>query len=650
MANPDPARAGGPLVANQYAVDLNRKLAPVGGLPAFGVIDQVGGRSDLMAIQLHRLIPARPRVFRALAAPIEGLLTPVALGAAGNGCYAICLAPPGPSLKSRSRPWSEAELLGCVLRPAAQALMRLDERGVTHRGIRPDNVFQSAPGQPVVLGTSWAMPPAMAQPAAFEPPYSAMCLPAGRGDGSIADDVYALGVLLVWLALGGIPGEQLDDAAMIRRKLELGTYAALVGDHRLPPIVGDLVRGMLAEDPEHRPTPTLLLDPASARGRRVAARPPRRAQRPITLASGEVWDARSLAYMLATDPDQALNAVRCNAVEYWLRRGLGDAQLAARIEELVRHGDLDAPSANRDGGTEMVAHVIAALDPLAPLCWHGVALWPDAIGAVLAVAQDSDAATRIKEIIAGEVAGGWAAQRAGRCDATAVRVEARQQRSWLQQRGPGGLPRLAYLLNPLLPCASPLLEGHWVTGPADLLRALEAAAGQVDQQQIEPIDVHIGAFICARLERRMDKQLSGQTDDGATALTHLRILAQLQSQLHTSPLPALAGWLAGRAGPVLASVRNRQRRQAMEERLRRATATGHLPSMLQLLEDPAGRSEDAREAQEAALGLATIDAELARIAGGAPGRAALAARIGQEIAAGFGLAALATVLAVAAFG
>ena len=135
MANPDSARTGGPLVAKQYAVDLNRRLAPVGGLPAFGVIDQVGGRSDLMAIQLHRGIPARPRVFQTLVAPIEGLLTPVALGPAGNACYAICLAPPGPSVKSRSRQWPEAELLDCVLRPLAHVLERLHERGVTHRGM-----------------------------------------------------------------------------------------------------------------------------------------------------------------------------------------------------------------------------------------------------------------------------------------------------------------------------------------------------------------------------------------------------------------------------------------------------------------------------------------------------------------------------------
>jgi serine/threonine protein kinase len=202
-------------------------------------------------------------------------------------------------------------------------LEQLQARGMTHRGIRLDNVFQSAPGQSVVLGTAWEAPPAIAQPVLFEPPYSAMCLPAGRGDGSIADDVYSLGVLLLCLALGHAPLRQCDDATILRRKLELGTYAALAGDDRLPPIIGDLARGMLAEDPEHRPTPTLLLDPANARGRRVAARPPRRAQRPITVAGSDVWDARSLAYALAVESEQGMNGLRSNAVEHWLRRGLG---------------------------------------------------------------------------------------------------------------------------------------------------------------------------------------------------------------------------------------------------------------------------------------------------------------------------------------
>ena len=234
----------------------------MGGLAAFGAVDQASGRTDLMAIQLHRQQPPRPRAFQALATPIDDLLTPLALRPRRGRLLRDLPGSARRQPASRDHgPGRKPELLECVLRPAAHVLEHMQARGMTHRGIRPDNVFQAAPGHPVVLGTAWAAPPAMAQPALFEPPYSAMCLPAGRGDGSIADDVYALGVLLLCLALGRAPLAELDDAAILRRKLELGTYAALAGDERLPPIIGDLVRGMLAEDPEHRPTADLAARP-----------------------------------------------------------------------------------------------------------------------------------------------------------------------------------------------------------------------------------------------------------------------------------------------------------------------------------------------------------------------------------------------------
>ena len=37
---------------------------------------------------------------------------------------------------------------------------------------------------------------------------------------------------------------------------------------------------------------------------------------------------------------------------------------------------------------------------------------------------------------------------------------------------------MTYLLNPMMPCASPLLEGRWVARLSDLLPALEETAGQ----------------------------------------------------------------------------------------------------------------------------------------------------------------------------
>jgi hypothetical protein len=661
MANPAPPRPGVALIADRYAVEVGRPLPAVGGLAAFAAVDQSTGRTDLMAIQVQRHLPPRPRALQALSVPIDGLLTPLAHGitaaqpgSAEEACYVICLAPPGPSLLARPRPWPEAELLECVLRPAALVLEQMQARGVTHRGIRLDNVFQPRPGQLVVLGSAWAAPPGVGQPALFEPPYSAMCLPAGRGDGSIADDVYSLGVLLLCLGLGHAPLAQLDDAAILRRKLELGTYAALLGDQRLPPVVGDLVRGMLAEDPEHRPPPSLLLDPASARGRRVAARPPRRSQRAMPMAAAEIWDARSLAHAMAVEPETGVHALRSGAVVLWLRRGVGDALLAARLEDLVRHRVLDSLPDDAPGDAALVMRAIALLDPLAPLCWRGLALWPDGIGAALAAARatDPDASARLQEVVALELAGNWAAMRPERCDFAELRVQARQQHAWLQLRGAGGgEARLCYLLNPLMPCSSELMGGHWVTRLPELLQALEDAAGRVDRKQVRPVDTHIATFIAARSERRLDSELvalAGGGPDDAAWLAQIRILAELQTRHRTQALPGLAAWLAEQAGPALVTWRNRDSRASITERLQALAQVGYLAPMLALVDDPAGHDADAREAQVAAVELGRIDAELAQIAAGASSRASVANRLGQEIAAGIGLATLATVLVVAA--
>ena len=115
MASPAATRPDTILVADYYDVETSRKLAPVGGLASFGVTDRLAGRTDLMAIQLDRRLPPRPRALQVLTTPIEGLLTPVAHGQAREASYIVCLKPPGPSVQTRGRPWPEGELLACVL-------------------------------------------------------------------------------------------------------------------------------------------------------------------------------------------------------------------------------------------------------------------------------------------------------------------------------------------------------------------------------------------------------------------------------------------------------------------------------------------------------------------------------------------------------
>ncbi len=655
-SEPDP----GAIVAGHYLVDVTRALPEAGGgLPAFAATSRRIDGGPLMALRVDRRAPARPRLLQGLTGGIEGLLTPLAHGNGPPveglpGWFVICQAPPGPPLSSGLTPWTEAHILDQVLRPVAAVLEHMHALGLTHRGIRPNNVFHGPPNQPVILGAAWAAPPAMHQPVICETPYTALCHPAARGEGHTADDVYALGVLLVTLALGRFPMAGLDDRTILYRKLELGDFAAITGGERLPPILSDLVRGMLAEDPDHRPSPTLLRDPAGTRGRRIAARPVHRAQRPLTLGTTTIWNHRTLALAMATDPDEALGAILNGTLMFWLRRGLGDPGLAVKLEELVRHHGLDTSGSKEVYHSLLVMKAIADADIFMPLCWRGLALFPDGLGSALAVALeiDPDLLGALRDIVNYETQAIWAGMREERTPATAHRLEARQRRAVMQIRGPaGGVPRLAYTLNPMTPCASPLLADRWITNVSDLASALEAVAtASRDADLLEP---RIAAFIGARSERWLDQEVQALATEGDPAdrtLVTLRLLSELQAHYHPVPMPGLTAWIAARTRPLVERWKNRDRRTAVEEQLKILIAAGILKPILALLRDQAAHAEDSEGLRMARIELEMMDAELRGIAEGAGYRAAFAARLGQEIAAGVGLAVAALTLILAAMG
>jgi hypothetical protein len=378
------------LIAGRYAVDTSQVLLDEGGgVPAYLARDLVAADGKRTALAVARDASPRARALRILTDPIDNLMTPLGHGVAplpggkGEGYFVVCTPPPGPPVSASLNPWPEKILIDLVLRPIARVLDALERTNLTHRAIRPNNVFQSAPGQPVTLGAAWAAPPAMHQPAVFETPYSAVCHPAARGDGTIADDVYALGVLLLTLSAGEVPMAQMDDATSIRWKIELGSFAALTRERPVSGFFGDLLHGMLADDPDHRPSPAQLIDPASLRGRRAAARPPRRSQQALMLNDIAVFDSRMLAYALLLDYKKAVQFLTNGLVTQWLRRGLGDASLAAQIEDLVRGRTADTRSGPLSDPL-LVMHTIGVISPRMPLCWRSIALWPDGLPGLLA--------------------------------------------------------------------------------------------------------------------------------------------------------------------------------------------------------------------------------------------------------------------------
>jgi len=635
------------VVASTYKIDPARPVLTLsGGLRAFTVIDRRDTGQALMAVETRQDLPARPRITLARAGtPVPFAALPLDYGtgrdlAGQAGWFIVCDALPGPKLSLAQGAWREQELIACVLQPAAMALCGLLARGLTHRSIHPENLFREGPHLPVTLGPFWAAPPGSLQPAVYEPPYMARCLATGRGDGMIADDVYALGVTLLALATGRVPLAGMDEAQVIRRKIELGSYTALTENVALPPLIADLLRSMLAEDPDHRPSPELLLRPEQARSRRVAARPPRRAQLPLNLKGRDIWSARDLAHEMGLWPERAHMLLKSGAVERWLRRSLGDTQLAMVVEDLTRQPGLPEAAEAAEQADLVVMKAVSCIDRLAPLVWRGIAVQPDGVGSAL-VGATPEITAALQEIVAAEAVAPYLATHERRQELAGPREEAREWHLWLEARGPaGGLRRLTYQMNPMLVCLSPLLAGHIVMRMSDVLPALEAASATADRSR-PPIDGHIAAFIAARADGPLTGDLISISSFAGPSerLQVLRLFGRLETRMQPGPLPGLAGWLLQSGFATLEDWRSHKRRAELQDALTKAANAGRIGAMLMLVDDAAAKDADEAGAEAAIARVRELEAALKAIEIDAPQRSMAAQQLGYEVATALGLLA-----------
>jgi hypothetical protein len=194
-----------------------------------------------------------------------------------------------------------------------------------------------------------------------------------------------------------------------------------------------------------------------------------------------------------------------------------------------------------------------------------------------------------------------------------------------------------------------MIAGRWSVTVGELALALEVASGKANHDD-PPVDGHVAAFLAARSQRRLESELdalSAARDAAGAALARLQLLAAVQHRFCQQPLPALSAWMVDQCQILVGSWQHRQRRAALEQTLRDLAMAGFLTPIVALFADGRARAEDAMGAHQAAERVAAIDTTLQRLADGREERRLLARRIGQEIATGVGLAALAAVLGLA---
>ena len=528
-----------------------------------------------------------------------------------------------PDLGEEIAPMDELELTRVIMPSIISALGQLSANQITHRAIRPDNIFYTDENrQGVVLGENTSAPAGFNQPVMFETIEFAMAMPEGRGPGTTADDIYALGVTMLMLLLGHNPVADIEDHDLIAAKIKEGSYRTLLAGNQVAVAMREPLRGMLSDNPEQRWSLEDL--DMWLNGRRLSPIPPalpERAQRPFHFEDEMYYCCRSLAHGLARDWRSASLIVKQGNISRWVRRSIGDEGRAEAVDAALgatkaSRGSIKGPSAD----IALVARVCMALDPQAPIRYKGFSATFGGLEQAMAMAfQHKDRAQTFAEIILHDLPIFWLhLQRMTEADvAKNSRVFERLAQFLKNPKLGFGIERCLYAFNPTQHCLSPFIEAEQVVEISELLPALERVAKS--RPEGVPIDRHIAAFIGARFKESIAKPLAefaNKNSPEQSALGLLNVLALLQWRHGPPALPGLANWIGGYLTPVLASFHNRAERLGLEKELPGFVAKGDLSELFNFLSDSERRERDQMGFVRASEAYAAAEAEITQLKSG----------------------------------
>lgn len=652
---PEPAGALGPipesvLLRGQYRI---HPAHPLPGLDspsaqAYLAEDTRDRETKLFALICTPSLPPRLAMMdELLGNPVPGMITMVEFGPVdwqllGQRCMAIVFEQPGGPRLSKT-PFGgdvhiqEHDVIRTFVHPVAHTLMRLTARGMSHRAIRPNNLYL-VDGDPreVILGECVTSPPGFDQPMIFETIERGMAAPGGRGEGALQEDLYALGVSIVFTMLRRNPVQDHSPERIRLAKIERGSFAAICGNERLPMQAIEPVRGMLGDDPEDRwGADALQIWMAGARHASSARKATSKADNGLMFGGREHFVPRSLANAFSLNPVEAAPLIRDGRLETWLRRQLKNIELADNVlaAVVIARAHQSHPMGSDD---YVVAKICIILDPLAPIRYKGFFFMSDGYGAALAVEFLHHGAIQVPaEILVRDIPELWlSAQRPGRRANVAERSFA-GLRITLQNTEIGyGVERCLYEANPGLPCQSPLVVKEYATTPAELLIALDEASKKVDTK-VRPMDRHIAAFLAARFKTNTTDALRGlaSQDDRIATLAMLTLLSTIQTTAKAEGLHGLTTWVGGHMNPAINTYRNRKTRRDLERDLPKVVSLGSLSDLLDLIDNAETRHEDQQGYALATERYAAVASEVEEIQNGDTARQETAETLGQQAAA-----------------
>lgn len=511
------------------------------------------------------------------------------------------LGKPLHELVQESGPLPERFVMDRILRPLTDALKELAKAKINHGCINPTQLFFD---QELKIAESISEPSGYSQDFHYESPERLLADPSGKGSGDASADIYAIGMLALFLTAGELPLQHLSKKEWEEAILRQGSYHALTQNLDPSETINDLLRGVLNDNPLERwgfEQISSWLD--GKRFNLIMPSVPRDSTRPFAFNESEYFNYRALAHTLYHNWQTARIHLSANRLVRWMELNQNKAAAADTMAKILRVTDSDENEIPLTD--EELMRVIAILDPYGPMRYKETSVNIDGLGKTLAEAYrhnnlplrqqlmviiDSGLPTFISDLLERSTSNALAGN---------TLWQLQKLRPVLTLKGLGfGIERLLYGLNPSLTCQSSLLKKYHPTSLQDVLHILDRLA-KTSIQRHSLIDNHLAAFLTSKLEIIKDvriMELAAHPDLLTDSrLIMLKLLAQAQQKIGNPPLKGLAAWAASTVMPIADKLKQKSNRELLKKEITKAAKTGLLGTLAFLLFKDAVFSLDRQE-------------------------------------------------------
>lgn len=481
---------------------------------------------------------------------------------------------------------------------------------LTHRAIRLDNLFyKDSSREEFVLGDCAASFPGLYQPSVCETINNMLALPQGRGSGVSSDDMYSVGAVMLAVVLGHEISSPLTNAELINQKLKKGSFATLSGNEKISAQFSPVIKALLEDNEDLRWNHLQVYNCLEGKTTSFSVGEVYdRSVKALTVNGEKYYTVKSAVLAMLNYPDEALTLIRGGKLLEWIKNGLENEKLYAKIDRLI------VQYKEKEETRFLVEQVCIMLDPGLPIKTGDIFVFPGGISkAVFYYLKNEKNLDVFYSLFNSDLIKLWYQEQ----PSLHSPANSSEFKTYIARGDYGyGIDRIMYDFDDDLPCTSPLLGNEFVNTPSKLLRALDDNYAQFKDSL--PFDKNIIAWLRCKMGKKIDGILTdiNAHQDALQISAVIRLYATIQNKNGPVQVVRLAQWLVNSSKPVVQSYHNIKYQKYLEHELVKIAKNGKIIELYNILENDEARQKDRSEYSDTLKKINLLMSERNRILSG----------------------------------